>query len=209
MVSEYSSQTVKHSTGRRRILRMSREFLNTFGKRIMILRRDHGLTQEQLAELLEQRYGVTVRNTWISTLEAAKTNKMPATDVVVALAKALNTTTDYLLLVSDDAKKSKNNDEPVYISPQADEAANLIDELRDPIWRDYCVAAIKQLVKEYEERQKALVAVTRQLDKLKSHGATELVAQIERELNTLATLADRELARARLDLLVSLFGNGS
>lgn len=205
-MNELSPLQVKHSTGRRTMFRMNREFFNTFGKRINILRRERGWTQDDLAERLS-RHGVTVGKTWISTLERSKTNKLPATDVVVTMAKVLGTTTDYLLMVTDDPALSGNH-EPVYFSPQADEAARLIDSLTDDVWRGYCVVAVREVLEEYAERQKALIALNRQIERLRSHGATELVAQIERELATLASPADRQAARTRLETIVRLFGTG-
>lgn len=202
-MNEFSSLPVKQSTKHRTMIRMSREFFNTFGKRVSVLRRDRGWTQDELTDRLS-KYGVTVRNTWISTLERARINKLPSTDVVVALAKTLGTTTDYLLMLTDDPALAGNH-EPTYISPQADEAARLIDGLTDPTWRDYCIVAIKEVVEEYDERQKALVALARQLERLRANGATELAAHIERELRTLASPADREAARMRIDTLVRLF----
>lgn len=43
--------------------------LNTFGKRLMLARKEAELTQEDVTSLLERRYGVSIGQTYISALE--------------------------------------------------------------------------------------------------------------------------------------------
>lgn len=207
MISEYLHRPVNHFTKARKIRSMTRDFFSTFGKRVRILREDRGWTQEHLADLLGD-HGVTVRNTWISTLEKAKENKLPATDVVVALARALNTTTDYLLMLSDDPQTDATL-LPANISHEADEAASLIDELRDPIWRGYCVTAVREVCQEYEKRNTDLARLSRTITDMRTKGATELAAHIERQLNAIAAIADWSTARRELDALIRFLGSDS
>lgn len=78
---------------------MGSDMLATFGKRLRVLRNEQGLTQGDLIDILERRYGVTVGRSYISILEGGE--KMPSGEIVAAMARALKTTSDYLLLLSD------------------------------------------------------------------------------------------------------------
>lgn len=78
---------------------MSKQFLDTVGKRIRILRQDLGLNQGELVNALEKQ-GIEVGRSYISELE--RTDKVPSGTVLAGLAKVLGTTTDYLLMLTDD-----------------------------------------------------------------------------------------------------------
>lgn len=78
---------------------MSKQFLDTVGKRIRILRQDLGFKQAQLVNELEKQ-GIEVGRSYISELE--RTDKVPSGTVLAGLAKVLGTTTDYLLMLTDD-----------------------------------------------------------------------------------------------------------
>ena len=82
-----------------RICYMSKQFLDTVGKRIRILRQDLGLNQGELVNALEKQ-GIEVGRSYISELE--RTDKVPSGTVLAGLAKVLGTTTDYLLMLTDD-----------------------------------------------------------------------------------------------------------
>ncbi len=75
------------------------ELLNTTGKRVRALRQHHGWTQQELSSRLTT-LDAKITNSQISHIEAS--NKNPSIAVLAALARALGTTTDYLLLCSDD-----------------------------------------------------------------------------------------------------------
>ena len=60
-----------------------------FGNRLRQLRKDHSLTQHQLAEL------IGVKNSVISFYEVGE--RMPSPEALRKLALSLHTTTDYLL----------------------------------------------------------------------------------------------------------------
>lgn len=75
------------------------DFLNTTGKRIRVLRDDQHLSQASLAVELGN-LGIDVGQTYISKLE--KAGVMPNGHVIAGLAQALNTTSDYLLMLTDD-----------------------------------------------------------------------------------------------------------
>ena len=67
--------------------------MNILGTRISQLRKENGWTQKQLADMLK------VDNTTISSWELGK-NDVP-TAILIELAKLFDTTTDYLLGLSE------------------------------------------------------------------------------------------------------------
>ena len=74
----------------------------TFGGRLKMAREDARLTQDGLAALLQEHYGVSVGRSYLSELERNwEANKMPMSDVTAALAKALGVNGNWLLLLSD------------------------------------------------------------------------------------------------------------
>ncbi len=75
--------------------------LDTFGKRLRFLRIDRDIRQKDLADALRRR-GVSVGQGYISVLEASKKNRMPNGEVIAGLAQDLQTTSDFLLLLSND-----------------------------------------------------------------------------------------------------------
>jgi transcriptional regulator with XRE-family HTH domain len=100
--------------------------LETMGERITALRKPAGYkTQRALAT----RLGVS--DAFLSDIVRGVKN--PSLEMLCELAKLLNTTTDYLLLLTDSpdtlGAPSLENDDPVYFSPEADEVARIIDAL--------------------------------------------------------------------------------
>ena len=69
--------------------------MDTFGKRLKSLRQDKKLTQAELANILSSR-GVNISHAWISMIET-QPSANPTTEVLIALADVLETSTDYLL----------------------------------------------------------------------------------------------------------------
>jgi transcriptional regulator with XRE-family HTH domain len=74
------------------------QFANTTGKRVRLLRLDLGATQGEVAKLL-QKNGVDVGRTYVSEIE--RSNRMPSGEVIAGLARVFNTTSDYLLRLTD------------------------------------------------------------------------------------------------------------
>jgi transcriptional regulator with XRE-family HTH domain len=101
------------------------ELLNTTGKRLRVLRRDLDLTQTELARQLSL-LGVRANPSYISTIEGS--NKVPSGEVLGGLARVLRTTTDYLLLLTDDPLIPGEPDEDV--REVGDEEWALLLELR-------------------------------------------------------------------------------
>ena len=98
--------------------------LETTGERIQWLRKRKGLTQVELAK----RLGVS--NVFLSDMEKGI---KPPIERVVQLAGLLGTTSDFLLLLTDDPMPRNGEDEPIYFSSEADEIARLIDAM--PPWK--------------------------------------------------------------------------
>lgn len=73
--------------------------LDTVGKRIRVLRQDLDLSQVQLANEL-RKLGIDITNGYISELESR--DKVPSGKVITGLARVLGTTTDYLLMLTED-----------------------------------------------------------------------------------------------------------
>ena len=78
---------------------MTKQFFDTVGKRIRLLRQDLDLNQATLVNELKKQ-GVEIGSSYISELE--RTDKVPSGTVLAGLAKVLGTTTDYLLMLTDD-----------------------------------------------------------------------------------------------------------
>ncbi len=73
--------------------------LDTVGKRIRILRQDLNMSQIELATEMS-KLGVNVSNGYISELEGK--DKVPSAKVLGALARVLGTSTDYLLMLTEE-----------------------------------------------------------------------------------------------------------
>lgn len=79
---------------------------DTTGKRIRALRTGRELSQLELVRALES-HGVQVGNSFLSQVEAG--SKQAPVELIVALAKTLGTTTDFLLLVSNEPAGEMGN----------------------------------------------------------------------------------------------------
>lgn len=109
---------------------MTEPRFNTFGKRVRILREDMGLTQEQVVSRLAE-YGVKTRQSYLSELE--RTDKTPLGDMVAALAKVFNTTSDYLLLLNDDPSPPTPVQQQMLDLARSEKERELLEELADLI----------------------------------------------------------------------------
>lgn len=139
--------------------------LNTFGRRLKLLRMDRGLSQVDLRDELK-KHGIDIGETYISELE--RTTKMPSLEVAAAMAKALNITLDYLGLLIDEPDRSyKKEPEKIYISPEADTVAQLVDGLSQEN-RAMVINLARALVSSSTNRQ------------LREDEATSILESIER-----------------------------
>lgn len=111
-------------------MQISMDLLNTTGKRIRALRNDYHLTQEELTRQLNKA-GVDAGRSYISILE--NSSKVPSGEVIQALARVLKTTSDYLLLLTDDPFRPGEIDEEArQVSDQEWDLVTALRSLPDP-----------------------------------------------------------------------------
>lgn len=87
---------------------MNKQFFDTVGKRIRLLRQDLSLNQAALVSELKKQ-GIEIGSSYISELE--RSDKVPSGTVLAGLARVLGTTTDYLLLLTDDPNPPHEQEE--------------------------------------------------------------------------------------------------
>lgn len=90
------------------------------GKRIKALRTSREINQKELLSSLKAQ-GVEIGPSFLSQVESSK--KQPSLELLIALARALGTTTDYLLMLSDDP------------SPAASTETQIVIDIQDPAER--------------------------------------------------------------------------
>lgn len=69
--------------------------MNEIGEKIKLLRLSYGLTQEQLANEITNKYNYPINSTMVSLCENGK--RIPNLDFIICLSKVFSCTTDYLL----------------------------------------------------------------------------------------------------------------
>lgn len=87
-------------------------FTNTTGKRIKLHREDLGLRQEDVVKLLMDQ-GIEIGQSRLSRIEQQK--NAPSGEIVAGLARVLNVSTDYLLLLTDDPIRHDDDELPVEV----------------------------------------------------------------------------------------------
>lgn len=161
---------------------MDSRFHNTTGKRAQLLRKDLGLKQGEVAEM------VGIRHPYMSEIESDKAN--PTGEVLAKLAQALGTTTDYLLMLTDDPTRPQDNAAPVRLSEEAEAAAAMIDEMY-PDLRRQAVAAVRGIYSHYEEHARRDRLIMELLDSIQAMNGPKFRHDIERRLNLPASLPTR------------------
>jgi transcriptional regulator with XRE-family HTH domain len=129
--------------------------LRTFGARVKWLLDEpahgDGMTQKELASALglsEQFTGALIKG-----------RRNPNVRHLQAIARALNTSVSFLALTTDNPAPDIEEAAPVYFSPQADEAAQLIDAMPTDTQRDLALQLVRQ-VAAYVGLERELVPVT-------------------------------------------------
>lgn len=117
------------------------ELLDTLGKRVRVMRERQHYSQVELAEILT-RMGIATSNSNLSKIEAGR--GVPSLELLRALAEVLQTSADFLLLLSDNPAPVREEETPIYISPEADEVARILDGLSADARRD--VLAVVQRI---------------------------------------------------------------
>lgn len=102
---------------------MAIELLGTFGKRLRVLREEHGMDQTEFAAAVSRRLGrQTLSNSSVSSMESGRSR--PSLDVLLAILRELDVSADYLLFGDGSPNRSEEIAEPpIYYAPEADEAA--------------------------------------------------------------------------------------
>lgn len=121
---------------------MKRFLGETTGERVRLLRNDLGLTQTQVREMAQQRLGTRIAGGYISEIENGR--KQPGAAILAALAQVLQTSTDYLLCLTDDYREAGER-EQIYYSEEADRIARMVDML-DSVRRDEVVIVVSALL---------------------------------------------------------------
>jgi transcriptional regulator with XRE-family HTH domain len=141
--------------------------LSTFGKRLRVLRIDRDLSQIELRDAME-KLGVSIGETYISELE--RTTKMPMLEVAAAMARVLNVSLDYLGLLVDDARSYKAEPVETYISPEAEELAQIADAMHVS-QREILLTVAKNMASAPTPRQEERARATDVLDSVeREHG---------------------------------------
>ena len=152
-------------------------FINTLGKRVRLLRQDAGISQKELVQRLANKYGIRISRGYMSQIESQ--GKIPSSEVIVALAKELGTTTDYLLLLTDNPFPPSDNVE--YMSEEADEVARIVDELPPAKRRELLEIARtmrKMSLEEQRELQRDMEELRQILDEIEAVGGPQAVEKI-------------------------------
>lgn len=144
--------------------------LETFGKRLRVLRIDRDLSQIQLRDRME-KVGVPIGETYISELE--RTEKMPSLEVAAAMARVLDVSVDYLALLIDEAASYRRQPQPDnYYSEEADELAKLTDAMH-PEQRSVLLNLARSMVSAPTSRQMERAEIRDILDSIeRTHGRT-------------------------------------
>jgi len=118
----------------------------TTGLRIKFLRDSFGLSQDELAERMRKVSDnkVDVSKAFISSIEVGRA--MPPLQMLIALAKVFGTTTDYILMLSDDSFPAGEREEK-YLQPEADECAVIVEQLKSVYVRQAAVELSEVLAK--------------------------------------------------------------
>lgn len=139
--------------------------LDSTGERIRWLRKRARLTQEELGA------AIGVGNVFVSNIE--KDVAAPPIDKLVKLARVLNTTADYILCLSDVPSALEDDAAgPIYFSPEADEAARLIDGM--PVWkRAEALHMVRASASYNEEARRRAESAAKEIEgRLRFAGAT-------------------------------------
>lgn len=112
------------------IVYMTTGFFDTVGKRVRALRQDQSMNQTELTQWLSG-IGVDINSSYISQIE--NMGKIPSAEVLVGLARILKTSTDYLLMLTDDPEPPRNSELNVVIQVSGRDERALLEEWAETI----------------------------------------------------------------------------
>lgn len=155
--------------------------LDTFGKRLRVLRIDRDLSQIDLRDKMVNA-GTPIGETYISELE--RTEKMPSLEVAAAMARALDVSVDYLALLIDDAVSYRRQPMPDnYYSEEADDVARMVDSMR-PEQRLLVLNIVKSMVNAPSQRQRERIEIIDMLDSIERQRGRAVRREIEQILRS-------------------------
>jgi transcriptional regulator with XRE-family HTH domain len=115
--------------------------LSTYGRRVRFLREQRDMLQKELREALIAS-GNPMSAGYSSGLENG--DQQPTGEIIAATARILGTSTDFLLMMTDDPTPVAERRAEVYQSAEMAEAAQLIDGMDKP-HRDLCMSVLCQV----------------------------------------------------------------
>ncbi|MCB0146076.1 MAG: helix-turn-helix domain-containing protein [Caldilinea sp.] len=124
------------------------------GARIRLARKKKGYSQVKVAALL-QEIGVSIVPSYLSQMESG--DKLPGLEVFIGLVRVLDTSADYLLMLSDSPCLQAAGTKPTtpQFSDEALEVALVVNDL-SPDARELCLSMFRP-VAEYDQRQKQVI----------------------------------------------------
>jgi transcriptional regulator with XRE-family HTH domain len=160
--------------------------MDTFGKRLRLLRQDRNMSQIELREKMENECGVSIGGAYVSELERGK--GVPTLPVAAAMAKVLDVSLDYFGLLTDDPSVSYRHAPVVnYLSPEADEMAQLVDSMH-PSQREVLLTVAKNMIVSPKPRQLDRAEIRDLLDSIEREHGRAMRLQVEK------VMRDRGLA---------------
>jgi transcriptional regulator with XRE-family HTH domain len=105
--------------------------LQRIGNRIRSLREGMGFTQADLSRQLEMRFGVSVRQNHISNIESGDGKRLPSIPVLIGIAEALETSTDYLLGLTDNQLSAADIDRELATGGLGGRLGDILADLTD------------------------------------------------------------------------------
>lgn len=151
----------------------------TTGQRIFWLRKFvKKLAQRDLAEQAEVARG------YLSEVEADK--KAPSLSLLLKVADALDTTTDFLLLRTDNPALP-DDAEPTRLSEEAEQAARMIDDMY-PYMRTQALGAVANIYAHYQEHAKRDKMIIELLNLIEMSNGPSYRRDLERRLGLAARL---------------------
>jgi transcriptional regulator with XRE-family HTH domain len=139
---------------------------DSLGRRVRDLRQAYDWGQEELADKMAAITGQRVGQGYISDVERGRAN--PNWKTIAVLARALETTSDYLVMLTNDPA-SPGDAINSHWSEQADEAGRLIDALPED-WRVLALDEIKKIDTEWREIQRQDREISVWLDRVAAAG---------------------------------------
>jgi transcriptional regulator with XRE-family HTH domain len=163
--------------------------VDSLGRRVRDLRQAYEWGQEDLADKMAEITGQRVGQGYISDVERGRAN--PNWKTIAALAQALETTSDYLVMLTDNPA-GPGDAINHHWSEQADEAGQLIDELPEE-WRILALEEVKKIDAEWKEIQRQDKEISTWLDRVEAAGGEAARAIAEQFVRSRLT----ELSRGR------------